>query len=130
DLGDVERLLERYPRRRGTARLRKAIRSVADSAGRTRSELEGLFVAVVRRYRLPVPELNVVIDLGSLSPEVDAVWIAEKLIVELEGGPAHGTAAAFEHDRALDRALALAEWRADHEVPSDDAIRRELGSRR
>src|SRR5207247_273594 len=40
DLSEVSRLLERYPRRRGTARLRRAIRAAVDSEVRTRSEME------------------------------------------------------------------------------------------
>lgn len=70
---------------------------------RTRTELEALFIAVVRRHRLPRPEVNVKID----KCEVDFLWRAEGLIVEVDGWQAHGTRSAFEEDRARDARLKL-----------------------
>jgi very-short-patch-repair endonuclease len=39
------------------------------------------------------------------------VWRRSRLIAELDGRAVHGTAAAFERDRARDRALNAAGWR-------------------
>jgi very-short-patch-repair endonuclease len=70
---------------------------------RTRSELEWLFRALVRRHRLPKPDVNVRIDRY----EVDFLWRSERLIVELDGWESHGTRSAFEEDRARDTRLKL-----------------------
>ena len=43
--------------------------------------------------------------------EVDCLWRAERLIVELDGRTFHYTAAAFERDRERDRLLLAAGWR-------------------
>jgi very-short-patch-repair endonuclease len=67
----------------------------------TRSELEAKFLAVCRRHRLPVPEVNVRVD-GFV---VDFLWRAEQLIVELDGWESHRTRSAFEADRARDARL-------------------------
>lgn len=73
----------------------------APDASRTRSELEALFIAVVRRHRLPVPEAN-----GKVGGyEVDFLWRAERLIVEVDGWEAHRTRSAFEEDRVRDAHL-------------------------
>jgi hypothetical protein len=58
DLAEVSRLLDRYPRRPGTAHLRKAIESFADSDVRTRSDMEEAFWTLVLDENLPRPELN------------------------------------------------------------------------
>ena len=39
------------------------------------------------------------------------MWHSARLIVELDGRDTHMTTAAFERDRARDRALAAAGWR-------------------
>ena len=110
DLAEVSRLLERYPKRRGTARLRRAIQRVADSELRTRSEMEDRFHALVLGANLPAPEANGTVALGEMTIEADAVWRDEKLIVELDGRQAHLTGTAFETDRERDRAAAVAGW--------------------
>jgi very-short-patch-repair endonuclease len=110
DLAEVSRLLERYPRRRGTARLRRVILAVADSELRTRSEMEDRFHALVLDANLPRPEANGTVELGEITIEADAVWRDAKVIVELDGRQAHLTASAFETDRERDRAAAIAGW--------------------
>jgi very-short-patch-repair endonuclease len=110
DLAEVSRVLERYPKRRGTARLRSVIRAAADSEPRTRSEMEDRFHALVLDANLPTPEVNGTVELGELTIEADAVWREPKVLVELDGRQAHLTASAFETDRERDRAAALAGW--------------------
>jgi very-short-patch-repair endonuclease len=68
---------------------------------RTRTELEALFMALVRRHRLPRPEVNVRVDRY----EVDFLWRPPRLIVEVDGWESHGTRSAFEQDRARDARL-------------------------
>ena len=64
----------------------------------------GRFLAVIRRAGLPRPDVNAVID-GYM---VDFAWQAERVIVETDGWQAHGTASAFQADRAATNALLLA----------------------
>jgi very-short-patch-repair endonuclease len=70
---------------------------------RTRTELEARFMALVRRHRLPPPEVNVRVA----KHEVDFLWRPHRLIVEVDGWESHGTRSAFEEDRARDARLKL-----------------------
>jgi len=70
---------------------------------RTRTELESLFIRMVRRHRLPQPEVNVKVD----RTEVDFLWRPQRLIVETDGWESHGTRSAFEEDRARDARLTV-----------------------
>ena len=110
DLPEVSRLLERYPRRPGTARLREVMRAFADSEVRTRSEMEDRFRTLVLDAHLPEPEMNGTVELGELTIEADAVWRDAKLIVELDSRQAHATHYGFETDRERDRQAAIAGW--------------------
>jgi very-short-patch-repair endonuclease len=67
----------------------------------TRSELEARFLALVRRRRLPQPEVNVLVDRFV----VDFLWRPQRLIVELDGWNSHRTRSALESDRARDARL-------------------------
>jgi very-short-patch-repair endonuclease len=69
----------------------------------TRSELEARFLALLRRHRLPQPEVNAPIDRFL----VDFLWGPQRLIVELDGWESHRTRFAFEADRARDTRLKL-----------------------
>jgi very-short-patch-repair endonuclease len=71
------------------------------SPPRSRSELESIFMSLVRRHRLPRPEVNVRVDRY----EVDFLWRRQRLVVEVDGWEAHGTRSAFERDRARDAHL-------------------------
>jgi very-short-patch-repair endonuclease len=66
---------------------------------------------VIEQAELPSPELNCRVDLESMTIEADAVWIEQRLIVELDGYAFHRTSEAFERDRARDRAAVAAGWR-------------------
>jgi very-short-patch-repair endonuclease len=70
---------------------------------RTRTELESIFLALVRRHRLPKAEVNVRIDRY----EVDFLWRPQRLIVEVDGWESHRSRSAFEEDRARDARLKL-----------------------
>jgi very-short-patch-repair endonuclease len=52
--------------------------------------------------------VNVVVEAGSLRPEVDFLWPAERVAVELDGRAFHDVVATAEADRRRDNALALA----------------------
>jgi len=67
----------------------------------TRSELERAFLALCRRHRLPLPEVNVRVQ----GYEVDFLWRERRLVVETDGFGFHRNRAAFEADRARDARL-------------------------
>jgi very-short-patch-repair endonuclease len=102
-------LVERYPRRRGVARVRLALERLKDEpAGRKRSHLEKRFAPFLRRHRLPLPRFNDLIVLGAKRFEVDCHWPDTGQIVELDGWQGHKTRTAFREDRARDRRLKVA----------------------
>lgn len=71
----------------------------------TRSHLEDRFRAFTARHHLPMPEINA--RLPETGREVDALYRAQGVIVELDSWDHHSDRAAFERDRAKDaRALA------------------------
>jgi very-short-patch-repair endonuclease len=67
---------------------------------RSRSDLETDFLSFCRRYRLPLPEVNVKVGRW----EVDFLWPIHKLIVETDFFDYHRGSVAFEddHQRELD----------------------------
>ncbi len=80
------------------------VRTLADlgwGAERTRSDLERLFLRICREHGIPMPEVNV--RIGPY--EVDFLWRAERLVVEVDGYRYHSTRASFQADRARDRDL-------------------------
>lgn len=111
-LGDrlsLPQLLERYPRRRGTQRLRVALERVERlPPGTPVKPLEERFVPFLGRHGLPRPRLNDWILLEARRFRVDCHWPADRLIVELDGWEGHRSRSAFRSDRARDRALHVA----------------------
>ena len=71
---------------------------------RTRSDLEALFLAIVSRYRLPPPEVNV--KLGRWT--VDFLWRQQRVVVETDFWAYHRGSVAFEEDHARDLDLRAA----------------------
>lgn len=69
----------------------------------TRSEMERLFLSILRGHHLPPPEVNA--KLGPYEP--DCLWRAEKLVAVLDSWAWHRSRASFESDRARDRELTL-----------------------
>ena len=73
----------------------------------TRSEAERRLRKLIRAARLPRPQTNTKVA----GWEVDAVWPAQRLVVEVDGFAYHGNRAAFERDRRKDAALVAAGYR-------------------
>jgi hypothetical protein len=131
DLVGLPEPLDRYPGRRGSARLREILETARLGLDVTKSELESDFRAFLRERDVPLPEANVWLDLGDRMIEVDCLWREEGVVAELDSRAHHLDAQAFERDRARDRALlALGivtvriTWRALHLDP--DRLERDL----
>ena len=97
----IPELLERYPRRAGTPKLRAV---TGAPIAMTRSELEASFLYLIDEWDLPRPQTNLTV----LGFEVDCLWPEHRLIVELDVFETHGSNASFERDRKRDRALQAA----------------------
>jgi very-short-patch-repair endonuclease len=95
-LGDV---LERFPRHPGARRLRELL---AEDPGPTRSEFEEAFLVFTQQHGLPRPQMNVRVA----GYEVDALFVEEGVVVELDGFAYHRSRASFERDRDKDADLA------------------------
>jgi hypothetical protein len=105
-LRELEAVCERGRGRRALKPMRRLLVELkAPDEGR--SPLEIRFAAFVREYALPTPVQNVDV----LGHEVDALWPAARLIVELDSWEHHGHRAAFERDRARDPELLIAGYR-------------------
>jgi hypothetical protein len=96
-------------RGRGRRALRPVRRLLAELAAPTegRSPLELRFHEFREKHRLPEPARNVHV----LGHEVDVLYPAAKLVVELDSWEHHGHRAAFERDRARDPKLLIAGYR-------------------
>jgi very-short-patch-repair endonuclease len=93
--------------RRGQGVLASVLAVHRPGSTRTRSELEERFLQLCDEHGIERPEVNVVVQ----EYECDFVWRARALVVETDGGAAHGTARARERDRLKDVNLLLAGWR-------------------
>lgn len=100
DEGDLQAALVRSPGRRGGPRVRRLL---AETYGPsiTRSEAERRLLELLALAGLSTPETNV--KVGGY--EVDVLWRAERLVVEVDGYAFHGTRTAFERDRLRDAEL-------------------------
>ena len=114
----LQRLIEEAQRRRLTTRVelerhapgRPALRAAlaADEEPRlTRSEAERRLLELIRAAGLPAPRTNA--RVAGL--EVDVLWPAQRLIVEVDGYEFHGPRPAFERDRRRDGRLLAAGYR-------------------
>jgi very-short-patch-repair endonuclease len=102
-------VLSRSNGHRGRAALARA---TAREPKLTRSELEAIFLRLVRQAGLPEPRSN--LPLGALDYprlEPDFHWPTHRLVVETDGWETHGTRAAFQTDRRRDAALVATGWR-------------------
>jgi hypothetical protein len=105
-----EELLRRHPRKRG-ARLLSEVRASKAPVGITRNEFEESFVAFLGDHGLPRAEMNAPLWLRERFFEIDALWRAQRLALELDSPEVHDTDDAFESDRERDRILLAEGWR-------------------
>lgn len=106
----LQRLLTDNELRRGT-RGRPGARALHELLARepsfTRSEAERRLLSLLRRARLPRPQTNIRV----VGHRVDALWLHQRLVVEVDGFAFHSTRAAFERDRLRDADLLAAGYR-------------------
>lgn len=105
-LAAVERVCERGRGRRALKPIRRLL-AEARAAVEGRSPLEDRFHRFLRDHRIPSGAANVEV----LDHEVDMLWPAARLIVELDSWEHHGHRAAFERDRARDPERLIAGYR-------------------
>jgi len=105
-LRELEEVCERGRGRRALRPVRRLLGELGAPA-EGRSPLEIRFAEFLRYHAIPAPVQNVLV----LGHEVDALWSAAKLVVELDSWEHHGDRAAFERDRARDPKLMLAGYR-------------------
>lgn len=124
----VPRLLKRYPGRRGSLLLLRLANRKTLPVGITRNDFEEAFLALIDRFRLPRPRMNVHMTIRERFFEFDCLWTDERVIVELDGGPAHRTTKAFNDNRERDRILTAegyrttrVTWAHIHETPAEVA---------
>jgi very-short-patch-repair endonuclease len=129
DVDAVLATIERNPGRRGTRTLRELLAVPAPDP--SNGELATAFLAVCVDHGLAAPRLGVFVDGGDRLYEADALFAAERVIVELDGRQVHGTARNFQADRRRDSVLAAHgyqtlryTWRRLHDEPA--AIAAEL----
>jgi very-short-patch-repair endonuclease len=99
-------LLAQHPRHPGSRRMTALLQSVGTPA-LTRSEAEATLLALLRGTGLRAPEANVRVA----GFEVDLLWRAERLVVEVDGYAWHGDRGSFERDRRRDAVLVAAGYR-------------------
>jgi very-short-patch-repair endonuclease len=108
-------LLERYPGKRGSRKVRVALERLKEEpAGRKRSRLEERFSPFLRLYHLPLPRYNAWTQAGDKRYQVDCHWHGTNEIVELDGWAGHKGRIAFREDRARDRRLRVAGYSVTH----------------
>jgi hypothetical protein len=96
DLKPIRKVLTLRRGHRGAARLRALIDYDPTVAADALSELERLYLDLLRGAGIPEPQCNVLVD-GHL---VDCYWPEVDLVVELDSFEFHGDREAFERDRA------------------------------
>lgn len=108
----IPALLERHPKHRGAARVRRCLERLEDDpGGRLRSPLEERFLPFLDAHRIPRPRLNHWITLGDDRFQVDCYWPEARLVGELDDFRSHTTNRALSRDHRRDRRLLTATFR-------------------
>ncbi len=85
----------------GARKLRSVLAEWDPALGVTRSAFEEQFLTFCRSHGLPLPAVNVMVE----GFEVDCLWTAHGLIVELDGFATHSDLKSFDEDRRRDSIL-------------------------
>lgn len=109
ELWDLEAAMAR-PGRQGTATLRAALQSRPAQSAVTGSVHESDVLGLIRKARLPEPQLQYPVDCGGITYLIDFAWPDLLLAVECEGFEFHHLPADLEHDAVRANALMLQGW--------------------
>jgi very-short-patch-repair endonuclease len=108
DLRALRSIVAAHPREPGTGALAQALNEHDAGTTVTKSELEECFLELCERYALGRPQVNT--RVAGL--EVDFLFAAHRLVVEVDGYRFHRSRSAFERDRERDAILARHGFRA------------------
>jgi hypothetical protein len=112
DLAALDDVLSRSRGCRGAATLRAVLRGHAIGTTLTRSELEERALALMDRFGIPRPEVNVrLVCRPGVAPEVDFLWRRRRVVLETDGGRFHSTPRQIERDRRKESDLVRAGYR-------------------
>jgi very-short-patch-repair endonuclease len=103
-LGEVHDRVHRRPRSRA---LRRVIAAHVAGSTITESEAEELFLAIVRRAGLPMPDPQVEL----WGRRRDFLFREQKIVVEIDGRKAHDRDSAFERDAVRDAEVVINQYR-------------------
>lgn len=109
DIDDMHRVRARFKRRRGLRNIDLLIAQSRPLPPRTNSDLELLFLELIRAAGLPEPAVNVWI--AEVAAEVDFVWATRRVVVEVDGTAYHDTPNQRDEDHARDARLQLAGYK-------------------
>ena len=90
----------------GTKLLRKLLEVRGEEEAMTESELESLFVRLLRRYGLPIPQRQVTVEWDQCH-RLDFLYPHHDLIVEVDGRRWHASKQRFQGDRRRDNEALL-----------------------
>jgi very-short-patch-repair endonuclease len=108
DVPSLEALTRAHTGHRGASKLRATLDTHTPGTTLTRSGLEEQFLRLCRDARLPEPKVNHYVA----GRERDFVFVAERVVVEIDSWAWHRNRRAFEDDRHRDQALLLADCRS------------------
>jgi hypothetical protein len=108
DVDAVLATIDRNPGRRGTRALTAALGVSAPDPDNSR--FVATFLAVCVDHGLPRPRFSAHVDGGDRLYEADALFVAERVIVELDSRRVHATARSFQSDRRRDSVLAARDY--------------------
>lgn len=111
DLTELESVLARNPGRRGLLPLRALLSTLDPQTKLTKSDFERRLLRLLKKARLPTPEVNATLQLEGRRVEPDFLWRRERFVLETDGWETHRTRQAFERDRAKDALLLRAGYR-------------------
>ncbi len=97
---EIHAAMGRCPGRKGTGPLRALLEAEKDT-GFTRSKAERILKRLIREAELEEPIFNT----HAMGAEVDALWSAYGVVIEVDGYDAHGHYQAFQRDRAKSNKL-------------------------
>lgn len=110
--GQLRAALARRRRFPGRTALRRIVDELSPLETLTRSELESLFVRITTAAGIPPTTLNVrVVDANGDVRYLDAVYLPEEVVIELDSLEHHGTLLDWHDDLRRENALALARTR-------------------